>query len=290
VIALSAVVAVPYSYWLLAADDFGMRVAIISAAYSVLCMDAAWSMLRGAPVRARLTYRFTGLSFLFASLYLAARALGGWSGAYGASLFVASPGIEVLFTICANVAYTGCAVGMILASNTQLWHHAESMALLDSLTNLPNRRYFLDHLLAAEARALATGQQLGIIYLDLDGFKAVNDKWGHAVGDALLQSVSTSMAGAIRAGDCVARLGGDEFVVLAEHVESRDQVVALARRLKEAIEQAPVPGTNHELVRVSMGVAVFPLDGSSAHDAMREADAAMYKTKRQARWAQPVAQ
>lgn len=284
-ITLCTVVSVPYFYWLLIQENFGMRVAVMSASYSFMCADAALSMFREAPSRARITYWPTALSFTFAAGYLAARAIGGWSGAYGASLFVGSPGIELIATLSANVAYTGCAVGMILASNTQLWQQAERVALLDPLTGLPNRRYFLDYLLAAESRSIATGTQLGIIYLDLDGFKAVNDRLGHAAGDTLLQRVGTAMVRVIRAGDCAARLGGDEFVVLAERLESREQLGTLAQRLKQAIEKDPVPGTDHEPVRVSLGMAVFPLDGRSAHDAMREADAAMYLSKRRSRFA-----
>jgi diguanylate cyclase (GGDEF)-like protein len=287
-VAFCATVAAPFLYWLVVEDNFGMRVAVVSGAHAILLADAAISMFRRVRPRERLTYWPTGASFAFATLYLAARCLSGWSGAYGASLFVASPAIEMFFTVCANVAYTGCAVGMILASNTQLWQQAETMALRDSLTGLPNRRYFLDHLLAAETRALASGQQMGIIYLDLDGFKQVNDRFGHAAGDALLQNVSSALVKVLRAGDCAARLGGDEFVVLAERLESREQLLSLASRVKQAVESDPVPDANDEPVRVSLGLAVFPQDGRTAHDVLREADSAMYHTKRQSRWAEPA--
>jgi diguanylate cyclase (GGDEF)-like protein len=278
---LVAMVAVFYLYWMFARDSFGMRVAVISSAFAILSVDAAVSMFRSVPVRDRLVFWPTGFAFAFAALYLTARAAAAFSGSYGGGLLSPVP-MEVASTICANAAYIGCAFGMLLASNTQLRLDAEKLSQFDALTNLPNRRLFLDRLLEAEQRAVATGRKFGVVYLDLNGFKAVNDTLGHDAGDRLLRKVSASMTRVLRPGDCLARIGGDEFVVLVEDSPGRGEVGALGERLKMAVESEPVPGYDVPL-RISCGVAVFPEDGNSAHDVMREADAAMYQAKRQSR-------
>jgi diguanylate cyclase (GGDEF)-like protein len=178
------------------------------------------------------------------------------------------------------VAYIGCVAGMLLASNTQLRHDARKLALFDPLTNLPNRRFILDRLLDAERSSMAAGHRFGIIYLDLDDFKEINDTLGHAAGDELLRDVSAAMAGALRAGDCLGRIGGDEFVVLAEHVEHPAGVKALAQRLKAIAESVSVSGDATLRIGISCGCGIFPDDGANADEVMRVADHAMYRAKR----------
>ena len=256
----------------------------MSAAFALLTCDAALSMLRGVPARDRAVYWPTGIAFGFAAVYLAARAAVALSGGYGSNLLSPVP-MELATTICGNVAYCGCAFGMLLASNAQLRYDAEKLALYDPLTSLPNRRLLLDRLLEAERRVLSEGGRLGVIYLDLDGFKQINDTLGHEAGDELLRNVSLAMARVLRADDCLARIGGDEFVVLIERVEGRGQIVTLAERLKNAVESQPISGDSGATMRASFGAAVFPGDGLSAHDVMREADAAMYHAKRRNRLA-----
>jgi diguanylate cyclase (GGDEF)-like protein len=168
---------------------------------------------------------------------------------------------------------------MLLASDTLLLCEAEKKALFDPLTNLPNRRLVLDRLLNAEHGALSAGRQLGVIYLDLDGFKLINDTYGHAVGDEFLCNVSLAMNRALSTSDCLARVGGDEFLVLVEQAESRGRVEDVAQRLKAIVENEPIPGSAATM-SVSYGIAIFPRDGENAHDVVREADLAMYQEKR----------
>jgi diguanylate cyclase (GGDEF)-like protein len=172
---------------------------------------------------------------------------------------------------------------MLIASNARLRHEAQKMALFDPLTNLPNRRYLLDCLADTERQTVEAGLRFGIIYLDLDGFKAINDTLGHAMGDDLLRKASAAMSGALRAGDCLARIGGDEFVVVAEHVQTRSDLLVLAERLKRAVEAQPVPVDFPFRMRISCGCAIFPDDGNTAERVMREADEAMYRDKRRSR-------
>ncbi len=275
----SGIVAILFFHWLFGHESFGKRVGVISAAYALLAVDAASSMFRNVARRDRAIHWPTGFAFAFTATYLVARAVAAFSGMYGADLFTPAP-VELGFTICANAAYIGCVAGMLLASNTQLRHDARKLALFDPLTNLPNRRFILDRLLDAERSSIAAGHRFGIIYLDLDDFKEINDTLGHAAGDELLRDVSAAMAGALRAGDCLGRIGGDEFVVLAEHVDEASQVKALARRLKAIAETVSVPGSTSLRVQISCGSAIFPDDGRNADEVMRQADHAMYRAKR----------
>jgi diguanylate cyclase (GGDEF)-like protein len=265
------------------AGNFGMRVATISLALAALAADASRCMIWRVAARHRLLYWPTGFAFAFASAYLMARALAALSPWYGAISSSPAATIEMATGICANITFVGCAFGMLLASNMRLKEEAESLALFDSLTNLPNRRLLLDRLLAAEHRAITSGRKLGVIYLDLDGFKLINDTLGHDAGDNFLRDVSAVMQTMLGPRDCLARVGGDEFVVLVEDLTDRRDLANLAERLNSAVKSEPVSELFSEPMCASCGVAVFPDDGDSAHEVMREADMAMYHAKRQRR-------
>jgi diguanylate cyclase (GGDEF)-like protein len=286
VVGFVAAISVFYFCWMFVDDGFDIREGITSAVFTLLSIDAAVSMIRRVSSGDRLIYWPTGFAFVFAAAYLAVRTIVALSGAYGARFLSPVP-VELASSICDSVAYIWCVFGMLIASNAQLRREAEKMALIDPLTNLPNRRSFLDRLLAAENRALATNQKFGLIYLDLDEFKLINDMLGHYAGDVLLRSISATITRILRSGDCLGRIGGDEFMVLVEDVQTRREIEGLAERLKTTVENAAVSVDFVAPVRVSCGVAMFPDDdGCSAHDAMREADAAMYRAKRQSRTAE----
>lgn len=158
---------------------------------------------------------------------------------------------------------------------------ARRLALHDALTTLPNRSFFgewLGHALVATDRR---PQPLAVFYLDLDGFKCINDTHGHGVGDELLCIVATRLARAVRAEDVVSRLGGDEFACALTNLPGREQLGHVARKLVETVS-APVKIGRHELaVRPSIGIAMCPADGDTADGLLRNADAAMYHAKRQ---------
>jgi diguanylate cyclase (GGDEF)-like protein len=275
-------IAGPFTYWMFVQDDFSKRVGVISFAMSLLAFDATVSMLKRVSYENRLTYWPTAVAFGFTAVFLGVRSVAGFTGHYGSD-FLAPVPIEIPLSLCSDVAFVGCAFGMLLASNTQMRNSAERMARFDPLTNLPNRRVLVDRLFDAERRAVENNAQLGIVFLDLDGFKHVNDTLGHDVGDELLRRVSAAMSPLLRHGDCLARVGGDEFVAVVEGVQARSDLSVLAARLKSAVERQKIPGRRDETVQVSMGFAIFPMDGETAHDVMREADAAMYRAKRQRR-------
>ena len=279
--AILVVIGAPYCYWLFRVDSFNMRVGVVSAAFALGSLDAGLSMLRRVAPKDRWVYWPTGISFVVFGSYHAVRAFGGFFGQYGPPVLTPLP-LEIATAIFGNAAYILCSFGMVVAYNTSLRNDAETMALRDSLTGLPNRRQFMDRLMEAEIRAIERNTQFGLIYFDLDGFKQVNDVLGHDVGDELLKTVSAAMTRTLRSRDYVGRLGGDEFVVLVEGVGDRREVVDLADRLTLAVEGERIPG--HEArARISWGVAIFPDDGASAHDVMREADTAMYVAKQRGR-------
>ncbi len=159
---------------------------------------------------------------------------------------------------------------------------ARHLALHDGLTALPNRRHFrqrLDHDLAVPLPAGAI-PVLAVLYLDLDGLKAINDKHGHAAGDELLRIVAARLARSIRARDMVCRLGGDEFACLLSNEISREQLSHLACKLFDAVSAPLKIGALELTVRPSIGVALCPGDGVTTDDLLRRADAAMYRAKR----------
>ena len=159
----------------------------------------------------------------------------------------------------------------------------EHIAHYDPLTNLPNRVLLADRLQHAMAQCQRRGRTLAVAYLDLDGFKEVNDQYGHSVGDDLLVTLANRMKLALREGDTLARLGGDEFVaVLVDLEHLRDSTPVLVRLLQSA--SAPVAMVGAVLqVSASIGVTTYPEDSSDAEQLLRHADQAMYQAKQAGR-------
>lgn len=152
-------------------------------------------------------------------------------------------------------------------------------AFHDELTGLPNRALLLDRLKQALARAKRQQRQLVLLLLDLDGFKAINDRFGHAAGDALLQRVAKRLVSCIRGGDTACRYGGDEFVLLLPEVDGEERALEVVERIRAQLTR-PYTIDGHSIaVTASIGVAVYPGDGSGQHDLIREADVAMYLAK-----------
>ena len=159
----------------------------------------------------------------------------------------------------------------------------ENMAHFDALTQLPNRLLLADRLRQAMSQSQRRKQALAVVFLDLDGFKAVNDHYGHAVGDELLVVLSQRMKGALRDGDTLARIGGDEFVaVLVDLDQAEDAEPVLERLLQAAAEPVQIAQTALQ-VSASMGIAVYPRDGAHADLLLRRADQSMYLAKQAGR-------
>lgn len=159
----------------------------------------------------------------------------------------------------------------------------ESMALHDALTGLPNRRLLMDRLSLAIAHARRNTSAMAVMFLDLDGFKQINDTLGHAVGDLLLQSVAQRLSSCVRGSDTVSRQGGDEFVVLLGDLATSQDAAQSAQKLVQVLSEPHLLDGHRVNLTVSLGLTTFPDDGDDAATLVRNADAAMYDTKRQGR-------
>jgi diguanylate cyclase (GGDEF)-like protein/PAS domain S-box-containing protein len=161
--------------------------------------------------------------------------------------------------------------------------HLMQLARVDHLTGLPNRLQFEDRLAQALASARASGSMLALAYVDVDHFKAVNDTWGHAGGDTVLQQFARRLKDAVRTTDTVARLGGDEFVVLFEQVRGEPEVDLIARKIVAAMQPPIVLHEGTTLATASIGVGLLRGTALNAGRLMATADAALYDAKRAGR-------
>lgn len=153
------------------------------------------------------------------------------------------------------------------------------LALHDSLTELPNRLYFNDRLAWAISYAQRNEDKLAVLFLDLDGFKEINDAFGHEHGDKVLRETAQRFKECIRSSDTIARLGGDEFIVVLSQLKGERDAAFIAQKFVKSLERPfEVDGT---LVRlsVSVGISMYPRDGSEPAELVRKADIAMYKVK-----------
>jgi diguanylate cyclase (GGDEF)-like protein/PAS domain S-box-containing protein len=154
-----------------------------------------------------------------------------------------------------------------------------SLAYHDTLTGLPNRLLFNDRLAQAILQAQRRGRRLGVLFLDLDRFKVINDSLGHSVGDKLLKALARRIAITIRGEDTVARLGGDEFTLLLPNVGRAEDAILVAEKLLEGMRR-PVRIDDSELfVSASIGISLFPDDGGDPETLVKNADTAMYRAK-----------
>lgn len=153
------------------------------------------------------------------------------------------------------------------------------MAHHDPLTKLPNRLLFNARLGHALETAQREDEQVAVLFIDLDRFKDVNDTLGHQVGDQLLKDVAKSMQGLLRADDTLARLGGDEFIIILERVRQAERVDTVARKLLEVLAEPFMLSEREIFVSGSVGIAVYPKDGTDVDTLVRNADAAMYQAK-----------
>ncbi len=177
--------------------------------------------------------------------------------------------------------HTNDLLARLVASQKEL----RLLATRDALTGLPNRTLIQETLANMLANADRLGNQVAVIFVDLDRFKAINDSLGHDVGDKLLRQVAATLLGQVRGQDSVGRLGGDEFLVVMP-VGGVNDVVVVVRRIIDALDQAFEIDSVELRIGASLGISIYPGDGDSAEELMRRADLAMYKAKADAstRW------
>ena len=179
-----------------------------------------------------------------------------------------------------NCCNTSAPRSRLPSSASNCMPGCKRMAQYDQLTQLPNRELLRDRLKAALASAREAVGHMALLYVDLDRFKQVNDTFGHAVGDMLLQTVANRLKGCVRETDTVARIGGDEFVVLLHSVHVAEDADSVAQKIRQVLVQ-PMRLDGHNLhIEPSIGVARYPEHGSEEQQLFRHADQAMYAAKR----------
>jgi diguanylate cyclase (GGDEF)-like protein/PAS domain S-box-containing protein len=201
-----------------------------------------------------------------------------WSKRKDGSIYLAQLSISAIRDDSGDITrYVG-----VCADITDRWDKEQivrHMALHDGLTGLPNRSLLMERLGQLFAMSAREPRHIALMFLDLDGFKLVNDTWGHDMGDHVLKTVSTRLSGLLRPSDTVARLGGDEFVILLNNPDSRESVGLIAARVIEEVN-APISfdgKTAH--VGTSVGIAIFQEEDTSPDALLKRADDAMYVAK-----------
>jgi len=166
-----------------------------------------------------------------------------------------------------------------ITERKQLEDELKQQVYFDSLTGLPNRVLVQDRAHQAVRYAERHGEEVALMHIDLDGFKDINDAWGHGFGDKLLRQVAHRLTGVMRESDTLGRLGGDEFVVVAEESNGGDDAAGIAGRISEALNKPFELGTQNLRATASIGISLYPSDGRTPEDLLRHADAALYRAK-----------
>ena len=188
--------------------------------------------------------------------------------------YVLAPVLDEEHRTEANVCIMRDITEQALAEE-QVWHAAHH----DHLTGLPNRRHFLDRLNQEVKRANRSSLPLFVLYVDLDGFKEVNDSLGHEAGDVVLREVARRFLGCVREEDTIARLGGDEFTVITMGAKERNDVELVAQNLRDALSRPFEVADRSVRVSASIGIASYPHDATSPDALLDAADRAMYEAK-----------
>jgi len=166
-----------------------------------------------------------------------------------------------------------------VSSRIQAEERLQYLATRDALTGLPNRVLLQERLTQAIAQARRSGRRVGVVFIDLDRFKNVNDTLGHRIGDELLKRVTAALSHALREADLLARLGGDEFMVIVEDFDDPAVLNRIAQKLQDAVSQ-PFEIEEHDIyVTSSIGISVYPDDGDAPEELLKHADVAMYRSK-----------
>jgi len=173
---------------------------------------------------------------------------------------------------------------LVVHNATRRLQHERELAYQaehDNLTDLPNRLLLNERLNAGIARAERYGRRLGVVYLDLDDFKPINDRYGHETGDFLLREVANRLRDTMRQSDTVSRIGGDEFIVCVEHINNAKDAMAAAEKIVGALN-CPFHIEGHHIhTTASIGIALYPDHGQDPGTLLRNADQAMYNAKSQ---------
>jgi diguanylate cyclase (GGDEF)-like protein len=183
-----------------------------------------------------------------------------------------------LYDHCGRISGIAC-LATDVTERQQMQEYLEHHAHYDALTELPNRLLFFDRLEQAAIQARRYRSGFALLYIDLDEFKAVNDRFGHAAGDEVLKETVRRMRAAVRESDTVARLGGDEFIILLVEMAKPEDAEAMALKLVETINQPILLAEGAAVVGAAIGIALYPRDGEGVQELLNKADNAMYVAK-----------
>ncbi|OQX73663.1 MAG: hypothetical protein B6D59_04895, partial [Campylobacteraceae bacterium 4484_4] len=153
------------------------------------------------------------------------------------------------------------------------------LAHYDKLTTLPNRNYFQSYIEKVYERCRREKREFALLFIDLDGFKNINDTFGHEAGDLLLQEVAVRLKRCVRASDFIARLGGDEFTIIIENITSSDEIAAVCNKIIHEVNEEYQIGKEIAYVSCSIGIAHYPYNGDNVSELMKNSDLAMYYAK-----------
>jgi len=188
-------------------------------------------------------------------------------------LYLSTTALAVGLLVALVVAYLTMRAGI----------EKEHLATHDALTGLPNRTLLLDRLGQALIQARREKALVGVLFIDLDRFKYINDTLGHAVGDELIRAMAGRLRDSVRDSDVVARLSGDEFIILVQNASQIDHVLQVVEKIMDTLRQPYLIAGREIFTTCSLGVSFYPHDGSEPHDLLKHADAAMYHAKDEGR-------
>ncbi len=257
-----------------------LRHTLFALTIAVICFAGAWTMSCRMPREDRFTYGVSALGLLVYGSVQTLRAV--WVLLPGQESSTEHGWLPTLTLLTLNVCLIGCLFGLSTATNLRLRKRIEKLAFCDPLTGLPNRRTFDERLALVHTRSIVTGLPVALIYVDLDRFKAINDRFGHDAGDGALKEVARRLQSVVHPDDCLARVGGDEFLVLTERFATRPDVLALVERLQSSLLEPIMVAGAPVTLSISCGMAFYPEDVGDTSDLIRQADAGMYVVKRMA--------
>ena len=185
--------------------------------------------------------------------------------------------IEWVETLARHVSITLSLATLREKTEARIFHLVHH----DPLTGLPNRLLFSDRLKQAVERAKRHGRGVGVLFVDLDHFKAINDSLGHETGDALLKIVADRLVSCVRSSDTIARLSGDEFTLVLQDLNREQDAGHVAQKVLEAVSRPATVGNREIPVTASVGMALYPFDASDPDTLVAQADRAMYRAKEQ---------
>lgn len=196
------------------------------------------------------------------------------------SLFWEAASISPITDVQGEISHF-VAVKENITDKKMMLEQLEHMARFDMLTGLSNRRMFLDRLDQSVELARRNSQRFALMYLDLDGFKQINDSYGHEAGDLVLKTAASRLQDSVRLSDTVGRMGGDEFTVALGTISHYEDAALVAEKIRTALRRPiTLPNGTTELIGASIGISVFPDDGDDGDQLLAAADNAMYEVKR----------